>query len=222
MNKEKVIIIGTSGHAKVIIDIFEKQANVEIIGLIDTKRAIGEETLGYTIIGADQDLPEIMKNVPNAKLFIAIGDNWLRYKVFQNIISMIPQVSFATAIHPSVQFGKDVSIGEGTAFMAGAIINPSTQIGKFVIVNTKAAIEHDNIIGDFACVLPNATTGGNVTVGDFSAIGISASIKHGVTIGKHCVIGGGALLLNDCSDNLLLYGVPAKPMKKREEGEKYL
>ena len=41
MKKEKVLIVGSSGHSKVIIDIFEKMSNISIIGLIDAYRPAG-------------------------------------------------------------------------------------------------------------------------------------------------------------------------------------
>ena len=54
MSKQKVIIIGSSGHSKVVIDTFEKEGKYEIIGLIDSYRDLGEETLNYKIIGPSQ------------------------------------------------------------------------------------------------------------------------------------------------------------------------
>jgi acetyltransferase-like isoleucine patch superfamily enzyme len=69
---------------------------------------------------------------------------------------------------------------------------------------------------------PNATTGGNVSVGEFSAISIGATIKHGISIGKHTIIGAGALVLNNFGDNCIVYGTPAKEIRKRTAGERYL
>ncbi|MEO9532687.1 MAG: acetyltransferase [Crocinitomicaceae bacterium] len=222
MSKQKVIIVGSSGHSKVIIDIFEKEDNYQIIGLLDAFRKIGEETLGYKVIGNEDDLPDLISNNPNCKIFIAIGDNCVRKKVRDKIVDIMPNIDFATAIHPSAQIGKNVRIGKGVAIMAGAIINSDTLIEDFTIINTKASIDHDSKMLKFSSLAPNATAGGSVLIGEFSAISIGATIKHGVSIGKHSVIGAGALLINDCGDNVITYGVPAKEIRKREIGEKYL
>lgn len=222
MAKEKVIIIGSSGHSKVIIDIFEKRGNYDIIGLIDNSREIGESTLGYNIIGNESVLPSYIGNNPGCKIFIAIGDNWIRGKVKQNLSNILPDLEFAFAIHPSAQIAKNVEIGQGTAIMAGAIINSSSQIGECCIVNTKASLDHDNVLGNFASLAPNATTGGNVNIGEFSAIGISATVKHGITIGAHSIIGAGSLVLKNCDDYNVQFGVPAKKIRTRQIGEKYL
>jgi sugar O-acyltransferase (sialic acid O-acetyltransferase NeuD family) len=222
MSKEKVIIVGSSGHSKVVIDIFEKENKYQIIGLLDASRKIGEETLGYEVIGKEDDLPELIAKNPNCKVFIAIGDNWVRMKVRDKVVEIIPDIDFATTIHPSAQIGKNVRIGKGVAIMPGAIINSDTVIEDFVIINTKASIDHDSKMEKFSSLAPNVTTGGYVSIGEYSAISIGATIKEGISIGNHTVIGASALLNRSCEDNLVMYGIPAKEIKKRKKGEKYL
>jgi len=39
--KSNIVVIGTSGHAKVIIDIVERQDCFAILGLIDTFKEVG-------------------------------------------------------------------------------------------------------------------------------------------------------------------------------------
>ena len=56
MNKEQIIIIGSSGHAKVIIDIIEKSNQYEIAGLTNANPINVEKVLGYNILGTDDDL----------------------------------------------------------------------------------------------------------------------------------------------------------------------
>jgi FlaA1/EpsC-like NDP-sugar epimerase len=48
---EKIIIIGASGHGKVITEIIEKNGQYEIFGFIDSLKKIGTNILGYKIIG---------------------------------------------------------------------------------------------------------------------------------------------------------------------------
>ena len=222
MHKQKVLIVGSSGHSKVIIDIFEKEDKHVIIGLLDAFRQIGEETLGYKIVGKEEDLPDLILKYPNCKLFIAIGDNWIRQKVMNKIINLIPTIEFASTIHPSAQIAKNVQIGKGVAIMAGAIINSDTTIEDFTIINTKASIDHDCKMKNFSSLAPNATTGGNVIIGEYSAILIGATITHGLTVGNHSVVGAGALLMKNCEDSIIMYGIPANKIRNREIGEKYL
>lgn len=222
MSKQKVIIAGSSGHSKVVIDVFEKEGRYEIVGLVDSFREMGEETLGYKILGSEKELPELLKKYQECEVFIAIGDNMVRKTVRDKIVEIAPDVNFAKAVHPSAQIGKDVVIGNGSVVMAGAIINSATEIGEFSIINTKVSIDHDCRIGGFSSLAPGVTTGGSVAIGTFSAVSIGAIIKHGVSVGAHTVIGAGALVLKDFQGHLVVYGSPAKEIRKREEGEKYL
>jgi len=221
MNDQKVLIIGSSGLSKVIIDIFEKEGRHQISGLLDDFRNVGEETLGYKVVGKVEDIPDLLDDNTNCKIFIAIGDNWSRQKVMNRVLDINPDIDFVSAIHPSAQIGKNVKIGKGVVIMAGAIINSDTQIGDFTILNVKASISHDCKMSDFSSLGPNVTVGGYVTIGEFSAISIGATIKDRLNIGKHSVVGAGALLLKDCEDNVFMYGVPAQKIRSHEIGEKY-
>lgn len=222
MKNQKVLIIGSSGHAKVIIDIFEKEGSYEIIGLIDSFRSVGEETLGYKVLGDFEDIPKLIANETETKLFIAIGDNWSRKIVNEKISKFLPEADYANAIHPSAQIGKDVQLGSGIAIMPGAIINSSCIVEDFAIINTRASLDHDCKMAAYSSLGPNAVTGGNVQIGEFSIIGISATIINDIQIGKHVLVGAGAVLTKNCEDNSLMNGMPARKIKTREVGDKYL
>ncbi len=221
MNKTKVLIFGSSGHSKVVIDIFEKYENIEIIGLIDGNKVIGEEILGYKIIGNEEDLPVIMEKFPDTQFFIAIGDNWIRNKVHYKILTNYSKANFISAIHPSAQIGKNVSIGLGAVIMAGAVVNSDSQIGDFTIINTNSSLDHDSVMGDFSSLAPNVAVGGNVNIGCFSAISIAATIIHGLKIGEHTIVGAGSLVLKDLDPKYVYYGIPANKIRARKIGEKY-
>lgn len=222
MNKQSVLIIGSSGLSKVVIDILEKAGNYHILGLLDDFRNIGEETLGNKVVGKVEDLSYLLTDKENCKMVIAIGDNWDRYKVMNRVLDIIPDMDFASAIHPSVQIGKNVEIGRGVLIMAGAIINSHTHLGDFTLISTNASMGHDGKMLKFSSLGPNVTTGGLVTIGEFTAICIGAIIKDRVNIGNHSIIGAGTLLLKDCEDNMVMYGTPAQKIRKRKIGEDYL
>ncbi len=222
MSKQPVVIIGSSGHAKVVIDIFEKQGTCEIISLLGEEKNIGSECLGYSVTGTEESIPKILSKHPSCKAFVAIGDNHIRQKVASKLLSISPTLEFAIAIHPSAQIGRNVQIGNGSAVMAGAIVNSGTSIGDGCIINTSASVDHDCNIGEYAAILPGATIGGNVTIGNSSVVCIGAVVKQGIIIGNNTVIGAGALLLENLGDNVLAYGSPAKVVKSRNIGERYL
>lgn len=219
---EKIVIIGASGHAKVIIDIVEREKRFTIAGLLDMSRKAGDALLGYPILGPEESLPEWQEVFGIKGGIVAIGDNWIRKKVVEKIRRIDPNFQFVSSVHPHASIGKNVTIGEGTVVMAGAVINPDSKIGRFCILNTGSSLDHDGKMGDFSSLAPGVTTGGNVEIGAHSAVSLGAHIIHGIRIGAHSVIGAGATVLEDIPDYAVAYGVPARVVREREKGEKYL
>jgi sugar O-acyltransferase (sialic acid O-acetyltransferase NeuD family) len=221
-NKIPLIIIGSSGHASVIIDVVEKQKIYYLLGLIDPFKKVGEIILKYKILGGEDIILEYHKMFNNLKIFIAIGDNNSRNIVKQKVLDIIPSISFATLIHPSAQIGLNVSIGFGVCIMAGAIINSNVVIKDFVIVNTNSSIDHDCEIQENSSIAPGVVIGGNCIIGKSTSVCIGSIIKNAINIGSNSIIGAGSLLLQDCSDNTIMYGTPAKFIRTRLDDEKYL
>lgn len=217
-----VVIIGSSGHAKVIIDIFEASKNHKIIGLLDPFRNVNEKTLGYPILGGEEVINDLMIKYNNLDFFIAIGDNWTRNLVYKKLTGINTNITFANAIHPSAIISKHVKIGQGICIMPGGIINSDSQIGDFCILNTNSSLDHDCMMHNFSSLAPKVSTGGFVEIGEFSAISIGATIKDRIKIEEHVVIGAGSLVLKDCESMSIYYGNPARKIRTRNIGEKYV
>jgi len=219
---KNIIIFGTGGHSKVIVDIIEKQGKYNIVGFIDEYRKKNTIILGYKVIGNDSTFKDIFFTYEVYGGIIGIGDNSMRAKIRDKVIKVIPNFNFVNCIHPKSTFGKDASLGEGNVVMAGAIINSSTRIENHCIINTNSSIDHDCIMLDFSSIAPNVTIGGNVKIGEYSAIGIGANIFHNVNVGCNCIIGGGSLVCRDTKENSIYYGSPSKFIRQHKFGEKYL
>ncbi len=220
---KKLFILGTSGHAKVILDIAKSMNGYDEIFFLDPSKEKGTKINGIVVAGSEDNLDIIVNGAySNIELAIGIGDNSIRNKVYEKINSKFTSLKYAILIHPSSFVSETAEIGEGTVVMPCAVVNANSKIGKFSIVNTKASIDHDSLIGDFVTIAPGATLGGNVTVGDYSTVCLGASVIHGITIGKESVIGANSLVLKNIDDNGVYYGNPCKFIRKREHGESYL
>ena len=212
---EKIIIIGASGHAKVITDIIEKTGQYEVYGFVDSYKKIGSDILGYKIIGDEKCIPYLKEKEGIKKGIVAIGDNWKRKEMVKKIKDLVIDFDFISAIHPSVSISNYISIGKGVAVMAGVVVNSDAQIGDHCIINTKASLGHDSMMEEFSSLASGVTIGGNTNIGKFAAISIGATVVNNVTIGKHTVIGAGALVTKDIGDFQVAYGSPAKFINKR-------
>lgn len=219
---QRIVIVGTSGHAKVVAEILERAAKYTIAGLLDSFRPAGESAFGYRILGSEQVLGALIASEGITGVLIAIGDNWQRARMARSIAERVPQLAFVSAVHPSAAIARDVTLGEGNVVMPGAVINPGAHLGMHCIVNTGATVEHDCSLGDFASLAPGAVLGGNVKLGDFAACMLGAHVIHRRRVGAHAIVGAGALVLRDVPDRGVAYGVPASVVRHRNEGDPYL
>ena len=217
---DNIVIFGSGGHCKVVIDIVEKEAQYKIVGLIDPFQPIGKEVLGYKVIGDLQYLLEIQESVLGG--IVAMGDNWKRFETVNRIQEILPAFQFINAIHPSAQIAKNVTIGSGTVMMANSVVNSHTSIGNHCIINTKSSIDHDGCLQNFVTIAPGATLAGSVSIGEHSVISIGATVIHNRKVGSHTVIGAGSTVLNDIVSYVVAYGTPAKSIRERKEGDPYL
>jgi sugar O-acyltransferase (sialic acid O-acetyltransferase NeuD family) len=217
-----IVIVGASGHAKVVIDILGQAGRWKVVGLVDRSHEVGVQILGVPVLGREEDLPRLVGPHELMGAVVAIGDNSARATVVARIGSIAPRLKFVPAIHPRAVLAGDVAIGEGSVVMAGAAIGAGASVGRFCILNTNASLDHDSVLEDFASLAPGVTTGGNCRIGTGAAIGIGAVLRHGISIGEHAVIGAGSLVLKSVEAAAVAYGSPARTIRCREPGEPYL
>lgn len=220
---ENIVIVGSSGHAKVVIDIVEAEGRYAIAGLLDRFRQIGEQTLGYLVLGQEEDLPALRTRHALTGAIVAIGENFVRAQVAGRIErELCPGLPFVAAIHPRAAVGRGAAIGAGTVVMAGVSVGPDCAVGRFCVLNTNSSLDHDSAMGDFSSLAPGVATGGKCRIGAYSAVGIGAALLHGVRIGDHTVVGAGATVLEDLESCRVAYGTPARVVRQREPGDPIL
>lgn len=220
--KKNIVLFGAGSHAHVVIDIIEKQDIYNIIGLIDSKKNPGEIFDDYRIIGKQENLVSLIEEYSIDGGIVCIGDNYWRGFVAEFILNLVSEFKFFNAIHPDCVIGKGVKIGQGNVFMPGVIINPYASIGNHCIINTNSSLEHFCVMEDYSSLSAGVITGGYAKIGTYTAIALGVTLFDRIKVGKHTVIGSGALVTKDVEDYVLSYGVPAKTIKSRRPGDKYL
>lgn len=206
---EKIFVFGASGHAKVVIDIIEKQGAFEICCLADDDKTLkGMEIFGYPVVGGKEELAHcgVKKGV------VAIGSNAARTGVADWLLSN--GYGLITAIHPSAQIARGVTIGSNCVVMAGAVVNSDCAIGNHVIVNTNASIDHDCQVEDSVHVAPGVTLCGTVAVGAGTFICAGSTIIPNLKIGRGVIVGAGSTVISDIPDGVLVVGSPARIAKE--------
>ena len=204
MNKQ-VIVIGASGHGKVVADIVRRSGDT-LLGFLDDNERLPTEVAGIPVLGKVEDYVKY----PEASFIIGIGNSVVREKIAHQLCD----VHWYTAIHPSAVISAlDTRIGVGSVVMANAVINPSAHIGEHCIINTSAVVEHDNRVENFAHISVGAKLGGTVSIGTHVWVGIGSTIVNNITICDHCTIGAGAVVIHDIKESGTYVGVPARKIK---------
>lgn len=197
--KKKLIIIGASGHGKVVADIALLNGYDEIVFLDDDENI--KDCAGFPVVGKTSEAHKM-----DGDKIIAIGNARIREKL-QGALHTV------TLIHPQAVIGRNVNIGEGTVVMAGAVINSETRIGKGCIINTCASVDHDCVVGDYVHVAVGSHICGTVHVGNRTWIGAGSTVSNNINISNDVIIGAGTIVVKDIDEEGTYVGVPSKKIK---------
>lgn len=202
-----LVIVGASGHGKVVADIAEKVGYTDIIFLDDDQDV---KTCGrYSVVGASGDA----MRYSSCDFIVGIGNAEIRKRIQEKLIE--EGLHIVTLIHPKAVIASDVSLGVGTVVMAGAIINPGSKVGNGCIINTGATVDHDNVLEDYVHVSVGSHLAGTVSVGASTWIGAGAIISNNISICEKCMIGAGAIVVKNITEPDIYIGNPAR--KKQDK-----
>lgn len=193
---KRLIIIGASGHGKVTADIALLNGYEEIVFLDDDESLT--ECAGFPVVGRTADAGHM-----DDDKFVAIGNASIRERLQKDL-------EVVTLVHPDAVIGRDVSLGNGSIVMAGAVINTGSSIGSGCIINTSSSVDHDCRVGDFAHISVGAHLCGTVAVGHRTWIGAGAVVRNNISICDDCMIGIGAAVVKDIDTPGTYMGVPAR------------
>lgn len=205
---EKLLIVGASGHGKVVADIAKQMSKWNSIAFLDDNEFITTSP-SNKVLGRTSDA---LKYKDEADFFVAIGNNATREKIQEKLLC--EGLSVVTLVHPRSVVCSDVEIGVGTAVMAGVVINSSSKIGKGCIINTSSSLDHDNVICDYVHVSPRVSLAGNVRVGKSTWLGIGSVVINNVNISSGCIVGAGAVVVRDICETGSFIGVPARRVQR--------
>lgn len=205
---EKVLILGAGYFGEEVAEIMALN-NHEVIAFvegIDRNRCL-EYTLSKPLVWID-DLPRYPSII---KCVAAIG-SVKRKKIIDQASGY--GFGFITSIHPAAHIASTAFIDTGVIINAASVVSSMTLIKEHVIINRGCMIGHHVTIGSYTTISPGANIAGKVTIGDFCYIGIGAIILDGIKIGSNSIIGAGAVVTKDVPENVQVFGVPARIIKK--------
>jgi sugar O-acyltransferase (sialic acid O-acetyltransferase NeuD family) len=203
MKNKQYLLYGGSGHAKVIAECIE--ANQERV------EGIFDDNPDFKGLNDIPFLGNYQVEKHEYPLIISIGDNKIRKVIAGEVRNL-----FGIVKHPSSNVSSTVIIGEGTVVFHNVILQVDCKIGKHVILNSGASIDHECSLGDYVHISPQATLCGNVRVGEGTQIGAGATILPGIIIGNWATIGAGSVIIRDVPDFAIVVGNPGRIIRYYE------
>lgn len=210
----RVVLYGSrlDGHANVVLDVFVRDADFEVVGLIDDWPQNAERAIGsLSVIGGSSDLPALAAEGVEGVL-LGFGATEGREAVVRAVEAA--GMALPTLIHPSAHVSAGATLAEGVQVLPQASVGPGAQIGRGVLVNTGAIVEHDVSIGDYSVVDPGAVLTGRVSVGASVEVGSGATLIPDVEVGAEATVGAGAVVIDSVPAGQTVVGVPARPISR--------
>jgi len=219
MSVQKVVIIGSGGFAREVLDVFDAvnavQPTFDVIGyVVDTEYGTpGTIVNNKPILGS---FDWFRQKKTDVQAICGVGASEIRRKLVTRAEQL--GVQFCSIIHPNATLTKWIEIGKGVVITAGCILTNQIQIGHHVQLNLNCTIGHDTIIEDFVTLAPGVLVSGNVRIKKGCYVGTGSSIIEKITLGTWSTIGAGSAVINDIQNNSTAVGVPAKEIKTKMDG----
>jgi sugar O-acyltransferase (sialic acid O-acetyltransferase NeuD family) len=209
---KRIAIIGAGGFGREVEVLIEQINTVDqvwdFIGYYDDGKVAGETIGRKKVLGKVNEIQHLREEL---YVVIAVGDPMTK-KNISEIIGINNNIKFPLLIHPNIQIGRNVVIGEGSIICAGNIMTVDILLGRHTILNLSCTVGHDTVMGDFCSVMPGVNISGEVVIKDCVYIGTGAKIINQITIMENVTIGSGAVVTKNLAAGITAVGVPAKPL----------
>ena len=210
----RIVLWGAVGQARLIGEVVKRRGS-EIVAVFEENDRFPTPYPDLPLFRTWEPFDEWLKEQDKSDLGFSLGLNMNgqgRLDLHDKLVEL--GLRPATLVHPAAEIASDAAIGDGAQIMAGVVIGPNTTIGKQVIVNARAGIDHDNVIEDGVEIAPGATLCGMIKVGRNAWIAAGATVLPLVQIGAHATVGAGAVVNKNVDNNTTVVGIPAKPLSK--------
>lgn len=211
---EKVFLVGCGQHSNVVRYNMQVQGKYEPIGFLDSDdNKVGQYFNGLKVFANynNINISKIFQKYNTNKFFISFGNMKYRKAVFEQFINAGGEA--VNIFHPNAIISPDAKIGNGVLIECGCLITPNPTIGDNVVVNTGSQVNHDNVVEDHVYIASGVVLSGGVKIGSNTLLDDGVIVTLGKSVGKNSLIGAGAIVTKSIGDNVVAYGIPAKPIR---------
>ena len=204
---KSLLLIGGGGHCRSCIDVVTSREDYKIIGIVERdNNCVSRDTMGFNVIGYDDDLPELLNDYSNALITIGqIKNSKARSDIFDLLKRLEANLPIISSPHSYIS--NTSTINEGCIIMHGAILNSQSRVHENCVINNNALIEHDVVIEKNCHISTGAIINGEAYIDSGVFIGSGSTIIEGVKIGSNSIVGAGTTVLKDLPSNSIYTGI---------------
>jgi acetyltransferase-like isoleucine patch superfamily enzyme len=125
-------------------------------------------------------------------------------------------------IDASVSAPRRLEFGTGSYINVGCNLGSDSVFGEFVLVNRGVSIGHHVRLHPFVSVGPGVVIAAHVEIGRGSVIAVGATVLPSIKVGSNAVVGAGSVVTHDVPDGCLVFGNPARIIRREIGGYKGL
>ncbi|HZH12170.1 MAG TPA: DapH/DapD/GlmU-related protein [Microvirga sp.] len=157
------------------------------------------------------------KDNDNDSIFVAIAAlrnmllrrNLIRDLVERNLLRL-------NAVSERAYIAPSAILGMGNVICANSTLHSRAKLGNGSVIFSNVSIEHDADVGSNVNIAPGVTIAGSVKVNDDCFIGAGSVLIDGIVVGSGSVIGAGSVVLKSIPEGSLVYGNPAKVIRRND------
>lgn len=212
------VLWGALGHAKVLVDILEKNG-ANIVALFENSRdtlSLWPDVPIYYGREGFESWRLSQEHVSHSHAAVAIGGSRGKDRCAIADLFVSSGLKLPSIIHPTATCAKSAEIGEGSHVLAGANVGPDVTLERCVILNTHSSVDHECSISEGVHIAPGTTLCGCIEVGAHSFVGPGTVIVPRVSIGSNTIIGAGSVVTRNIGDNVIAWGSPAKVIRENK------
>ena len=143
-------------------------------------------------------------------------------------IPMADLTKYNCRIEPGAIIRDMVEIGDNCVIMMGAVLNIGAVIGEKTMIDMNVVVGGRAIVGSNCHIGAGTVLAGvieppsaqPVVIEDDVMTGANVVILEGIKVGKGAVIAAGSVVIRDVEPNMVMAGIPAKPLKKVDDKTK--
>jgi sugar O-acyltransferase (sialic acid O-acetyltransferase NeuD family) len=212
----KLYIYGASyGDVVKLVDAINRiTPSWTIAGFLDDTRGLwGKTTMGYTILGGQELLPDLT-GLDDAYFFNNVNGTRAGNRHVAELLDSY-HCNIPSLLHPSLDM-KYVDIGRGCIIPDGCVVGANVSIGDFVTIRYGCVISHDVKIGNHVLLGPGVSIGGRAIVHNGCVVGAGATLLMMITVNEGATVGAGTVVIRDVPGHATVVGVPGKEIKKSD------